>query len=380
MFNQFPLDQSQYQILHDIGNSSDATVVLARCIPNNKLVAIKQIDLEICNVTFHQLANEIKFWALMHHPNAISYHGSFMVQAKLWLIMDFIDGGSLLDILKDYYQTGIKDETIIATILKQILVFLDYFHSHQQLHRDIQTKNILITMSGEVKVSGFWNAATLITAGKRIDARSSLLTISSYVAPEALIAADGKDRKYQFPADIWSLGIVAYELATGTVPHSGLSPIELMKVITQSPPPTLPRSFSTQFRDFISQCLDTQPDKRATAHKLLKHKFMDQAKDSTFLASVLMSQLPPLIRRFEIKEQQKEEKAEKNVKLAKQILFDLPSDDDDNNSSQQQHSTHDQASKDQENVAEIPPPTATLKSKKIKITVEKSTFKLDDPK
>ena len=61
MFNQFPLDQSQYQILHDIGNSSDATVVLARCIPNNKLVAIKQIDLETCNVTFDQLANEIKF-------------------------------------------------------------------------------------------------------------------------------------------------------------------------------------------------------------------------------------------------------------------------------------------------------------------------------
>ncbi|OHT15710.1 STE family protein kinase [Tritrichomonas foetus] len=321
MSNSFPLEYAQYEILHKIGCSSYADVVVARCIPRNKLVAIKQIDLEICPLNLSQLANEVAFWASMSHANAILYHGSFTVGSQLWFLTEYVDCGSLKDILYEFFPNGIKNENIIATILQKVLLFLDYFHSHQQIHRDLQTKNILVSMTGEVKIGGFWNASTLIQQGQRKRARKTVLDLSCYAAPEAIVDTE---KGYKQEADIWSLGIIAVEIATGMLPYKDMNPVDQITAVTQQPPPTLPDSFSLSFRDFVQECLVTNPEKRASAHHLLKHKFMHQAKNEAFLENTFTAQLPPLIQRMEMKEKNKEDAVMKEAQnFRKEIEFDF---------------------------------------------------------
>ena len=321
---QFPLDPAQYQILHQIGSSSDADIILARCIPNNKLVAIKQYDMEITNLTIQKIAQEVTLWSTLSHPNAVKYYGSFCFGSKIWLLIECIDGGSLSDILKDFYPSGINNEVLIASILQKVLLFLDYFHSHQQMHRDLKTNKILVSMDGEIKVCGFCNVSNLIQQGYRKTSRKSVLEFSNYVAPEVInVSTDGKG--YSQPADIWSLGIIAYEMATGKTPYDSMNPVEQMRAIIDSDPPNLPSSCSLVFKDFVSQCLMKSPEKRATAHKLLKHDFIQTAKDSEYIETLMTSQLPPLIQRFEYHDQKKSAIIKENANmLTKKYEFDFP--------------------------------------------------------
>ena len=324
MTNQFPLDSTQYQVLHQIGGSSDADIILARCIPNNKLVAIKQYDMEKTNLSITKIANEVSFWSTLVHPNAVKYYGSFTFESKIWLLIECVDGGSLSDILKDFYPNGLQNEILISTILQKVLLFLDYFHSQQQMHRNLKSNKILISMDGEVKVCGFCNVSTLIEDGRRNTSRKSVMEFSNFAAPEVLTVQDS-NKGYSQPADIWSLGIIAYQMATGKTPYDEMNPVEQIKAITNSEPPVLPSQFSPDFRDFVSQCLVKLPDKRATAHKLLNHNFIHQAKDSEYIQTLLTSQLPPIIQRMEYHDQKKIAIVkEKTDSLTKKYDFEFP--------------------------------------------------------
>lgn len=357
MSNQFPLDSSQYQQLHCIGGSSDADIFLARCIPNNKLVAIKEYDLEATNIPISKISKEVSSWSTLIHPNAVKYYGSFTFGSKIWVIIECIDGGSLSDILKDFYPNGIQNEILIATIFQKVLLFLDYFHSQQQMHRNLKTNKILISMKGEVKICGFCDVSTLIQSGNRKTSRKSVLESSFYSAPEVIINEQTK-HGYTQSADIWSLGIIAIEVATGKVPFYGMNPVEQIKAITSSNPPTLPSNFSSDFIDFVSQCLVKDPEKRATAHKLLKHNFIQQAKDEQYIETLLTSQLPPLIQRYEIRDQKKNAAVKENINaMAKRYDFDLPNAPTD-------HHSDDDSEKGKPKSLEIPSPRSSKRVKK----------------
>ena len=326
--SDFPLDASQYEILHKIGSTQFSEAFAARCLPQNKLVCIKKFDLEICPFDIAQFRSEISFWASMFHNNAILYYGSFTIESKLWMITEFVDGGSLKEILTEFFPMGIVAEDVIASILQKVLSFLDYFHSQKQIHRDLRTKNILLSMNGEVKVGGFWKASSLMKSGILLSRRNTALEMSGYNAPETLIESKG----YKESADIWSLGIIAYELATGKLPFQTDNPITLIDRIVKGPPPRLPDSFSSPFRDFVKHCLKTKPEKRATAHELLKHKFIAKAKDANCIEANLMHSLPPLIQRVDLHDQENKEKLEKEL----HIIFNFGEEDQSNEVSKEQ--------------------------------------------
>ena len=87
-----------------------------------------------------------------------------------------------------------------------------------------------------------------------------------------------KQSGYSTPADIWSLGITAIELAIGQPPHSNLHPLKALFLIPKEDAPVLPSTFSKNFQDFVSSCLQHDPLKRPTVKELLKHKFIKQTK------------------------------------------------------------------------------------------------------
>eukprot|EP00163_Fabomonas_tropica_P026767 TRINITY_DN5030_c0_g1_i3.p1 TRINITY_DN5030_c0_g1~~TRINITY_DN5030_c0_g1_i3.p1 ORF type:complete len:326 (+),score=98.75 TRINITY_DN5030_c0_g1_i3:897-1874(+) len=230
----------------------------------------------------------------LDHPNVVSYHSSFVVQNALWLVVRYMDCGSAYDILRGEYPTGLQDEVLIATLLKETLQGLDYFHRNGHIHRDVKAGNILLDSAGHVAVGDFGVCAGLIEQGRRKKAQTFVGT-PCWMAPEVMEQKHAYDQK----VDIWSFGITALELADGSAPLSTLPPMKVLMTILDKDPPKLERhrdgfSFSKNFKDMIALCLQKDPAQRPSASKLLEHKFFKQAKKSDYVVEALISRIPSL--------------------------------------------------------------------------------------
>lgn len=327
-FNNFPLYSSQYQILHKIGHGVMSDVYAARCIPNGQLCAIKIINLDTVELNISQFRRGISFWATSKHPNLVQYYCSFVVDSSLWIVMEYMDGGSSSDIMEYGFAHGFKDETLIATIVKNVLEFLEYFHSNHLIHRKIQPSNILFSEKGEIKVGNLSLSAGLIQEGIRKVGRTSSLSQTCYLAPEVL-----QGKPYTEVSDIWSLGVTISEFAKGIKSLGFKSEMEQIKSIETGSFKRLvlmliDDSFSDQLREFIDLCLTNSPDKRPTAKALLSHKFLKKARDSRYITTTLMNQVLPLDRRFEILHGKDIHPQEKQKCNHKNIDFNFNPDDD----------------------------------------------------
>jgi len=226
------------------------------------------------------ITTEISIMKTSRHPSIIEYIDSYAVEGQLWVVMEFMDGGCLTDILDEYESVALS-ESQIALICKQTLLGLEYIHVLNRIHRDIKSDNILLSSTGAVKIADFGYAAQL-TADKT--KRNTIVGTPYWMAPELIRGQD-----YNHRVDIWSTGIMLMEMAEGNPPYMEHPPLRALFLITTKGIPGLksPEAWSADFRQFVTLSLELEPNNRPDATQLLKHTFLQKTADPSELSNVI---------------------------------------------------------------------------------------------
>ncbi|XP_077047208.1 serine/threonine-protein kinase PAK 3-like [Agelaius phoeniceus] len=275
----------KYLEVEQIGQGAFGTVYKGLDRATGGEVAIKKMSLRGQNR--ERAVNEILLLKDKKNPNIVNSLDSFLVDGDLWLVMEYMDGGTLRDVVR---QTRMA-EGEMAAVSRECLQGLDFLHSNRVIHRDLKSSNILLGMDGSVRLADFGLCAQL---SPEQDQRSSMVGTAHWMAPEVVTRSP-----YGPKVDIWSFGIVTIEMVEGEPPYFRETAAMARALIRQNGTPQLqePRRLSALLRDFLECSLEPDEERRWAAQELLQHPFLSSAKP--------LSSLTPLITAAKQLKQQK---------------------------------------------------------------------------
>lgn len=276
---------NDFEILKPISKGAFGKVFLARKRTTGDLFAIKvlkKLDM-IRKNDIDRILAERNILITVRNPFVVRFFYSFTCRDNLYLVMEYLNGGDLYSLLR---KVGCLEEEIARTYIAELVLALEYLHSHEIVHRDLKPDNILIGHDGHIKLTDFGlskiglinntielsgpktngkgsaDANDLQARQKEDRSRNSAVGTPDYLAPEILLGTE-----HGYAADWWSVGIILFELITGIPPFSAERP-ELIfdNILSRKIPwPSVPEDMSYEAQDLLNRFLIHDPNERLGA-------------------------------------------------------------------------------------------------------------------
>ncbi|XP_055680754.1 neither inactivation nor afterpotential protein C isoform X2 [Lutzomyia longipalpis] len=222
-----------------------------------------------------------------NHPNLPRFYGVFQKKipgqsSQIWFVLELCEGGPAIDLVRKLDTVGRRlSEEQIGYILRETSKAVVHLHSKHIVHRDVRGCNIMLTGEGEVKLCDFGLARDIkTTLGKR----GTNIGSPNWMAPEMFSGTKNDDEVYGSRCDVWAMGITAIELGDGSPPFKDMHPTRVMFQIVRNPPPTLnrPANWSQNYNDFISECLEKNPEHRPFMVEVMEHPFFTELPENDY--------------------------------------------------------------------------------------------------
>ncbi|MFP4198150.1 MAG: Stk1 family PASTA domain-containing Ser/Thr kinase [Halanaerobium sp.] len=248
---------NRYKIIDEIGRGGMAIVYSARDTLLERRVALKMLrpEYKSDDEFIDKFRQEARAVARLSHPNVVSIYDIVVDEERIYLVMEIVEGKTLKDIIKEKNKLSIAESLEIA---RQIAAALSVAHGNQIVHCDIKPHNIIINSEHEVKVTDFGIARAVSSSTVRVT--ETVVGSAHYFSPEQ--AKGGEIKAY---SDIYSLGVVLYEMTTGELPFHGDSPISVaLKHIQQEPvePSKINSDIPEEVNNLIMKAIAKDPAER----------------------------------------------------------------------------------------------------------------------
>lgn len=264
---------SLYNSVVELDHRGAVTVYIAREQKANSSVLINKRsltrDLE------ESIHRDISVLKSLQHPNIIRYINSLLFDQSVWLVLEYMDGPSLYELV----QANSMAETEVAVVSREVAKGLEYLHQKEIIHRNLCSANVLLDSQGNVKISDF-SFSTSATQPTLI----SLAEATIWMPPEVFTK-----EVYGTKFDVWSLGILAFEMIEGVPPYYDEDPSTVVGLITTMGRPVLTNasSLSPTCLDYLGRTLSEDPDHRPEVTQILNHPFFTDVPSRDKLVSLI---------------------------------------------------------------------------------------------
>ena len=258
---------SDFKIEKKLGQGNFGSVCLVTSQLTHKLYALKEIKGEFYNsIQKREVEKEIKLLEGLNHPHVITYFSSFQENGNFYIVIEYINGGSLENLYKKAREEGkVIREKLLWDFLIQTLSGLVYLHENKKIiHRDIKPDNLLLDKDDGLKISDFG-----ISAVKKDDVDDSIKCHNSCIGPIKFMAPElATGNKYDFKSDIYMLGLTFFNLMSGNMPDVKVPSGEHFNVfVKKNSGELIPNYYSDDLKKFIQKLLTVDPNERPSAKK-----------------------------------------------------------------------------------------------------------------
>nr|XP_054384593.1 serine/threonine-protein kinase Nek5 isoform X6 [Pongo abelii] len=277
----------KYDVIKAIGQGAFGKAYLAKGKSDSKHCVIKEINFEKMPIQEKEASKkEVILLEKMKHPNIVAFFNSFQENGRLFIVMEYCDGGDLMKRINRQRGVFFSEDQILGWFV-QISLGLKHIHDRKILHRDIKAQNIFLSKNGMVAKLGDFGIARVLNNSMEL-ARTCIGT-PYYLSPEIC-----QNKPYNNKTDIWSLGCVLYELCTLKHPFEGNNLQQLVLKICQAHFAPISPRFSRELHSLISQLFQVSPRDRPSINSILKRPFLENLIPKYLTPEIKMIERPKL--------------------------------------------------------------------------------------